>query len=294
MDVFSAIVEQSRAYLREAAAQAARELGVFAAPREVLEPALAEATLLTAGPLSRALGLPGAHRLRALLGVLRLERLDRAPLARPQPPQGWGLLAQVIRRDRPLPEPVEALAAFHEHLRLAGAEAARELAPLLGEGPLVDLGGGTGAYTAAFLEAQPRGTATLVDRAAVLALAQLPPRARKLECNLLSGRFPEAQGAALLANVLHLFGPGDCARIIESARAALRPGGALVIKDLDARQPSGIYFALNMALYTEAGDVHSAEAIERWLGPCEQHRLKAAPDAVVLIARTPEKRVSEP
>ncbi len=293
MDVFSAIVEQSRAYLREAAAQAARELGVFEAPRAVRDPALAEASLETAAALARALGLPGAHRLRALFGVLRLEGLDRAPPPRAQPPQGWGLLAQVIRRDRPLPEPVEALAAFHEHLRTAGAEAARELAPLLGDGPLLDLGGGTGAYTAAFLEAQPRATATLVDRAEVLALAQLPARAAKLECNLLSGRFPKEQGAALLANVLHLFGPEDCARIVARARAALRPGGALVVKDLDARHPSGIYFALNMALYTEAGDVHSSEAIERWLGPCRHLRLQAAPDAVVLIAQT-EKRVSEP
>ena len=285
MDVFSATLEQSRSYLREAAGQGARELGVFELPPEVREPALLGGSPETVAAMARALGLPGPHRLRALLAVLRLEGIDRAPAVKAQPPHGWGLLARVIRAGRPLPEARETLAAFHEHLRTAGAEAARELMPLLGEGPLLDLGGGTGAYTSAFLDARPGGTATLVDRAEVLELARLSPRALKLECNILSGGFPEDQGIALLANVLHLFGPGDCARIVAGARAALRPGGALVVKDLDALHPAGIYFALNMALYTEAGDVHPVEAIERWLGPCEQLRLRCAPDAVVLIAR---------
>ena len=294
MDVFSAIVAQSRAYLREAAAQAAGALGIFALPPALLEPALRDPTPEAAAALSRALGLPGAHRLRALLNVLRLEGIDRAPPPRPQPPHGWGRLAEVIRTGRPLPEPREALAAFHQHLRTAGAEAARELAVLLGAGPLLDLGGGTGAYTAAYLAAHPGEAATLADRAEVLALPGAPPEAVKLECNLLNVIYPEDQGVVLLANVLHLFGPADCARLVARARAALRPGGALVVKDLDAQHPAGIYFALNMALYTDAGEVHAVPAIERWLGPCETRRLRCAPDAVVLIARAPEKRVSKP
>ena len=106
MDVFG--LTEARPYWRAAALQAAHALGVFEAAREPRSPR----------ELAAALGLV-ERRLRALLDVLALEGfLLRegaglvAPAELPEPPRpavpplGPGLLAQVIRSDVPLAEPV--------------------------------------------------------------------------------------------------------------------------------------------------------------------------------------------
>ena len=67
----------------------------------------------------------------------------------------------------------------------------------------------------------------------------------------------------LLCNVLHLYGADDCARL---CARALEAGRVVVVKDLDRRTPAGVWFALNMVLYTDAGDVHDASQIAAWLG----------------------------
>ena len=285
MDVFGAIVASSRGFMRDAAVGAAAALGVFGALPG------------TAEEVARRLDLPNPRRLRPLLDVLALEGITAPPARLPSlPRQGWGLLAEVIRRDRPLPEEGAQLAAFHEHLRTAGEGPARELMEALRarsvQGPLLDLGGGTGAYTRAFLEVIG-GAATLLDREPVLELARRssgdaragapwPAQVTLLPGDLLNGDLPGGQGLVLLANVLHLYGPHDCARIVERAR---RAGAVLAVKDLDAASVSGTYFALNMALFTEAGDVHPLASLRSWIGPCEEVRLASAPDAVTLIAR---------
>jgi hypothetical protein len=38
------------------------------------------------------------------------------------------------------------------------------------------------------------------------------------------------------------------------------------VKDLDPETPAGAWFSLNMALYTENGQVHPAADIVAWLG----------------------------
>jgi hypothetical protein len=96
----------------------------------------------------------------------------------------------------------------------------------------------------------------------------------------------------LLANVLHLFGEGQCRSIVAKASAALAGGGMLVVKDLDSASPQGVLFALNMALFTRHGDVHPPETVRRWLvesGLEEPRRLRlqSSPESLVLAARKP-------
>jgi hypothetical protein len=38
------------------------------------------------------------------------------------------------------------------------------------------------------------------------------------------------------------------------------------VKDFDPATVAGAWFSLNMALYTENGQVHAAEQIQEWLG----------------------------
>jgi hypothetical protein len=315
VDVFSTVAEAGRGFLRDAAVHAAFELELFAAL----------ASPLTVEELAAARGLD-ARRLRALADVLVLERalvrdgrrLARgADLARPSAPpaRGWGRLAEVLRRGRPLDEPDDP-AAFHRHLFAAGAEAARELAARFaceldrcGGGTLLDAGGGAGVYTAALLDAAPSASARLVDRAQVIALAReslgrLGWRARLEAGDLLAPDAPLGEGhaIALLSNVLHLHPPDACARLCARVAASLAPGGRVIVKEVlvapdRSGPPSGLYFALNMALYTDGGDAWDPERIAAWLRAAglDEPRvdpLAAAPDAVVVSARKINDRES--
>jgi len=314
VDVFGVVAGQD-GYLRDAAVRAAAELR------------LADALPGTADDAACALHLKGARRLRRLLDVLALFGFARRegdafslaglPCAAPIPAGGWGQLAEVIRLDRPAHEPGvagtgpgEALQRFHDYLFAAGREPARELwetlagaegqaLPAAGGawraghpiGPLLDLGGGAGAYAAAF-----PGDATIADTPGVLALAQAP-RAKRLPIDLLRDGYPGDQGVVLLANVLHLFGEPDCRVLVRKAAGALRPGGLLVVKDLfvepDRSGPrEGVLFALNMALFTEQGDVHDAPLATRFIldaGLQKPRRLSlnSSPGSLVLVAAKP-------
>ena len=248
-----------------------------------------------AAELSNDFGIP-AHRLRILLDVLvATGAMTRTgdiyapgtPQPRTEVPRtGWGLIADVIRADRPLP--LENGRGYHEHLVQAGGAAARELAPLLAGDSLLDLGGGAGAYTEAFLDTHPHARATLVDAPEVIALAAERLGRFGERLTLITGdardSFPR-HDTVLLANVLHLHGEAACAAIVASAR---RAGGRVVVKDVrideDRRGPlEGLLFALGMAIYTEAGDVHRASTIRGWLGEAVEHRL-ASTDHLVLVA----------
>lgn len=297
-DVFSALLSDSRGYLRDAAAAAARELGLFDAL-----PARTDA-------LDAILGVR-SHRLRALVRALVREgvlvesdgllRCGSVPTTRPLPPGGWGRIAHAIRADRPIPSAGidgrggAELRRFHEHLRDAGGEAAREVVELLGPaGPLLDLGGGAGGYAAAFLAAHPGERAIVVDRTDVLELARASvPQADLVALDLL-GPAPWPQGArvALLANVLHLFSAIDAARLVVRAARSVAPGGTVAVKDFDAASEAGTLFSLNMALYTESGEVHDTAALLRFfhdagLGDVEVLRLRCGPDSLLVRGTVP-------
>jgi len=297
VDVFGVVAGPQQKYLRAAVVRAAGELRLW------------EALPASAEEAAGKLGLKSARRLRRLLDALALFGIARREAgvfyarshhpSAPVPDAGWGRLAEVIRTDRPVAEPgisgagaPDELRRFHDHLFEIGAAPARELwAALQPEGPLLDLGGGSGAWSAAF-----PGEATLADTPAVLALSQAP-RARALTLDLLNGIYPGDQGVVLLCNVLHLFGEADCTALVAKAAGALRPSGLLVVKDLlvepDRAGPSeGVLFALNMALFTEAGDVHDPPTIERWLrqaGLAAPRRLllTTSPGSLVLAAAKP-------
>ncbi|CAN5918115.1 hypothetical protein BH11MYX3_BH11MYX3_09510 [soil metagenome] len=280
---------------RAAAIAAAYELGVF----DVL-PRSRDA-------LAAAIGIAnGSHRVRALVDALVQAGVlvrDGAVIVRGEVPprpevvrEGWGRLAEVIQSDRPLPLDDDPT-AYHRHLVRAGAETARELAPVLVASSLLDLGGGAGTYTEAFLDAHPDARATIVDAAEILVLARdhlarFAERVRYLAGDARTVALGEAHGVVLLANVLHLHGRPACAALCMAAARSVAPGGTVAILDLRADSLEGIWFALDMAIYTERGDVHASDAVRGWLVDAglidiAEHRLPSTPEIAVVTGRRP-------
>lgn len=274
-------------------------MGVFAATEFLEQAAIAAAYEL--GMFDGA-ALPETARLRALREVLVALGTPARPAVMPVR-EGWGLLAEVVRRDRPLALEAADEARYHQHLVVAGAAAAAEVAGLLGgAAALVDLGGGAGAYTAAFLDAGADRRVVLVDAPATVALARVHlarfgARVRFVEGDARIVAIDEPGDAALLANVLHLHGPEACAALCAAAARAVGPGGVVAVTDLrvdeDRRGPlAGLLFALNMALYTEHGSVYEVSRISGWLAEAglvgiEARPLASAPEAMIVIGRKP-------
>lgn len=273
MDVFSAALDAGGAFLRDAAIAAAHDLGWFASR--------------PAHP---------TRRMHALLAVLDALDVWRDPPPRPNvPPDGWGRLADVLRSDRPLAIDPALETRYQQHLLAASASAATELVARLpawlGREPqsLIDVGGGAGAYTAAFLDAYPAATATLVDRAEVVTLARTELVRFGERVRFVEGDAREVAVArhdvALLANVLHLHTPAACA---ELCAVAARAGELVVVKDLRRDTLQGLLFALGMAIYTAGGDVYAASDIRGWLrGVVAETRLEAAEEGLVITACAP-------
>ena len=294
------------AFVRDAAIAAAADLGIY--------DVLARSTP-TLDELAEAIGVrTGRHRLRALIDVLaaigivarggdRLRGCGRPVALPPAIEAGWGRLAEVIRHDRPLVADTDrAIARCHDHLARAGADAARELVARLGDArSLLDLGGGAGAYTAAFLAHHPEARATLVDSARVVSLAGAHLASFGARVRLIAGDARDvevdAHDVVLLSNVLHLHPATACAELCAAAARRVAPGGAVIIKDFrvddDRSGPlPGLMFALNMAVYSDGGDVYEVSRIRSWLDQAglteiEVVRLQAAPDSMVIVARRP-------
>ena len=174
----------------------------------------------------------------------------------------------------------EASARF---LTLALAGRARNVAPHLARvvdlhecRTLLDVGGGTGIYSIACLQANPRLRAIVWDRPEVLKVARemaaehgVIQRMDFLPGDMFADPVPAAD-AMLLSNVLHDWDVPECRRLIRRCAEALSPGGRLLIHDVflndahDGPLPIALYSASLFSL-TE-GRAYSAAEYRQWLG----------------------------
>jgi SAM-dependent methyltransferase len=134
----------------------------------------------------------------------------------------------------------EAAAVFHgamlEITRLVAADAVERVRDL-GDAPrLVDVGGGHGRLLSAFLHRWPRARGIVLDlaHAQAGAVAHLAREGLDDRAAFQAGDFFEDVPAAdvlLMKAILHDWDDAHCARILQSCRRALRPGGRLLVID---------------------------------------------------------------
>lgn len=142
---------------------------------------------------------------------------------------------------------------------------------------VLDVGGGSGAYSIAFARANPSLRCVVFDLEAVTAIAKRHINAAGLADRITtrvgdfhSDDFGTGYDVVFLSQILHMLGPDDCVRLLEKSRAALVRGGEVVIQDfvLDDAKTSprrGALFALNMLVATKAGNAYSGLEFRAWL-----------------------------
>lgn len=173
--------------------------------------------------------------------------------------------------------------ATARHLTLALAGRARNVAPVLArQYPLdearllLDVGGGSGLYSIAWLERHQALRAIVWDRPEVLKVAREMAEAHgvadRLECragDMFRDPVPEGCDVVLFSNVLHDWDVPECRTLVGRSAEALPPGGRLLVHDvflndaLDGPLPIALYSAQLFKL-TE-GRAYSAAEYRAWL-----------------------------
>ena len=134
---------------------------------------------------------------------------------------------------------------------------------------MLDIGGGPGTWTIAFLRASDKARATLFDLPAVIPIAKRRFTEAGLtgRVNLVGGDYnadalPEGADLAWLGAICHQNSRRQNQDLFARTHAALSDGGVIVIRDVimdrsRTNPPAGALFAINMLVATEAGGTYT-------------------------------------
>jgi predicted O-methyltransferase YrrM len=167
--------------------------------------------------------------------------------------------------------------AFIEAMHvIAAPQAARIVAAVhpASSRALIDVGGASGTYTLAFLQAVPEMRATLFDRPEVVEMARkrLGQEGILHRVTLVPGDFyhdelPHGHDLAFLSAIIHQNSPEQNLNLFSKVFRSLGPGGRIVIRDHvmapDRTSPKeGAIFAVNMLLGTAGGSTYTYDEIK--------------------------------
>lgn len=136
---------------------------------------------------------------------------------------------------------------------------------------MLDVGGGAGTYSMAFLKKGPHMSVTLFDLPQVveIALRRLErdgflDRVKVVTGDFKTDELPAGHDLVLLSAIIHMNSREGNRDLFEKAYHCLEPGGAILIRDyfLDESRtspPDGAIFAVNMLAATRGGDSYTFE-----------------------------------
>jgi hypothetical protein len=198
--------------------------------------------------------------------------------------ENYGRLIESIETGGPIPRPDRTCDPESQRAFILGmADTARESADLLLKTVdftpyhrLLDLGGGPGSYSIAFVQAGEDRRATIADLPQTLCItrevienAGASSHIDLAEVDLTKDPLPRGHDVMLLSNVVHCFSAQVNQEIVHRCFEALDPGGLIVIKDflLDTGRTGpawSLLFAIHMLVHTPEGDTFTIEEAAGW------------------------------
>jgi len=223
----------------------------------------------------------------------------------------WSSLSEAVREGRGIglenirergSEWLESFIAAMHHRAVPQAPEDVNLMDLHDVVRVLDLGGGSGAYSMAMTRVKQELRAVVFDLPEVVPItkkyieqAGLSHRIDVLEGDYLVDDYDGVYDLVFLSAIIHSHPPEENIALLKRCASALRPGGSIVIQDFimedDRVQPvHGALFALNMLVATRAGDTYTEEEICSWMheaGFSDVRRCDTTHGAAQMHARLP-------
>jgi len=163
---------------------------------------------------------------------------------------------------------------------------------------MLDLGGGSGAYSIALARALPELHSEILDQSDVVALAQkfirdagLADRITTRIGDMRQDPLGENYDLILLSAICHMFSPDENRKLLRRVYHALAPKGRVVVQDF-ILEPSktaprfAALFSLNMLVGTQSGSSYSEPEFASWLqaaGFSDVRRLRVPGPAGLMV-----------
>lgn len=217
----------------------------------------------------------------------------------------WSSLTEVVKSGAPVSSGrsngwINAFIAAMDQNARGRARAMAQAIELNGARQMLDLGGGSGAYSIALVRSSPSLHSDILDLPEVSALtrdyvekAGVGDRIHVLPGDMLATPLQAGHyDLVLLSAVCHMFSPSENRELLQRACAALAPKGRVVISDFiletDKTAPrSAALFSLNMLVGTPGGASYSEAEYRGWLqdaGFREPKRVRMPGPANLMIA----------
>jgi SAM-dependent methyltransferase len=201
--------------------------------------------------------------------------------------KSWSTLTEAVKAGtsvavkQPIGERDESwLESFIAAMHSRGIQQAKEIAAVLDLSEtrqVLDIGGGSGAFTFEFIRENPAIRGTIFDLPNVIPITQhyisregFNGSVTTLAGDYLKDKLGYDYDLVFVSAVLHINSPEENRMLVNKCAEALNPGGQLVILDHimteDRTGPAaGAFFALNMLVGTEKGDTYTEKEIKTWM-----------------------------
>ncbi len=200
--------------------------------------------------------------------------------------ESWSTLTNAVRNgglvhQRPVEERDNTW--FHAFIAAMHGRAAKEAPQLVsrldlaGVSRVLDVGGGSGAFSMAFVRAKDDLKSTLFDLPNVVSLAQgyIEKEGLSDRIDIAAGDYnrdelPTGFDLVFLSAIIHSNSPQQNQSLFDKVSRSLNPGGRIVISDFimndDRVSPAfGAFFALNMLVNTPEGDTYTEQEVKEWI-----------------------------
>ncbi len=197
----------------------------------------------------------------------------------------WSCLTESVikgssfKGDQNKSEKTEWVEAFIRAMHHRGVKQGKILAMMIdlnGVKKMLDVGGGSAAFSMEIAKKDPSVNAVVFDLPHVIPLTKkyvneenLDEKFSYIEGNYLSDDFGSGYDLILLSAIVHINSYDENKSLIKKCSNALNNNGRIIINDFimstDRTKPAhGALFALNMLVGTEKGDTYTEEEMREW------------------------------